>query len=146
MKAVSLLIVLKLLFSVFCTQIFAQDEIKEEVLAFERERVKATLTANTGELEQMLAEEVIWIHSSGKRDNKATYIQAIAEGKARYKTMSIEHSEARIYDKIAITNGILEFESILPDNTISKVRTTFTSVYRKKKGKWQVISWQTTRL
>ncbi len=124
---------------------FAQNKTKEEVLAFEKARVNATLTADTKKLEQMLAEEVVWIHSSGKRDSKATYIQAIAEGKARYKSMSVEQSEARIYGEIAITNGILEFESIALDNTITKVRTLFTCVYRKKKGNWQVVSWQTTR-
>ncbi len=139
-----LIIFFTILFSFNLT--FAQNKIKEEVLAFEKARVNATLTADTKQLEQMLAEEVVWIHSSGKRDSKATYIQAIAEGKARYKSMSVEQSEARIYGEIAITNGILEFESIAPDNAITKVRTLFTCVYRKKKGNWQVVSWQTTRL
>ncbi len=138
-----LIIFFTILFSFNLT--FAQNKIKEEVLAFEKARVNATLTADTKKLEQMLAEEVVWIHSSGKRDSKATYIQAIAEGKARYKSMSVEQSEARIYGEIAITNGILEFESIALDNTITKVRTLFTCVYRKKKGNWQVVSWQTTR-
>ena len=138
-------ILLLLFLSPFST-IFAQSKEQEEVLAFEKERVKATLTADTKKLEQMLSEKVIWIHSSGKRDNKTTYIQAIAEGKARYKTMFVEQSEARIYREIAITNGILEFESIPADATVTKTRTMFTCVYRKKKGKWQVISWQTTRL
>jgi len=126
-----LIIFFTILFSFNLT--FTQNKIKEEVLAFEKARVNATLTADTKKLEQMLAEEVVWIHSSGKRDSKATYIQAIAEGKARYKSMSVEQSEARIYGEIAITNGILEFESIALDNTITKVRTLFTCVYRKER-------------
>lgn len=130
----------------FSTQVFAQTKAQEEVLAFEKERANATLTANVEKLKQMLAEEVVWIHSSGKKDNKATYIQNIAEGKARYKTMFVEQSEARVYGNIAVTNGILQFESIATDETISKVRTVFTCVYRRQKGKWQVVSWQTTRL
>ncbi|GAB4194864.1 MAG: hypothetical protein OHK0057_22350 [Thermoflexibacter sp.] len=147
MKKLNLFILINFFTILFSfNQTFAQDKIKEEVLAFEKARVKATLTADTKKLEQMLAEEVVWIHSSGKRDSKATYIQAIAEGKARYKTMSVEQSEARIYGEVAITNGVLEFESIATDGTITQVRTLFTCVYRKRKGNWQVVSWQTTRL
>jgi len=63
------------------SNVIAQPKKAGKILAFERERVNATLMANAEKLQQMLADEVVWIHSSGKKDDKRTYIQHLAEKK-----------------------------------------------------------------
>lgn len=128
------------------TSVLSQSKLSDEVLEFERLRVNATLQADVKALESMLAIDLVWAHASGKVDSKVSYIQNLAEKKARYKSMFIEESAARIYGNNVITNGILNFESISPDETIAANRVRFTCVYRKVEKKWQVISWHATSL
>jgi hypothetical protein len=119
---------------------------QNNVLEFEKDRVQATLTADTSALSRMLSTDLIWIHSGGKKDSKDSYIRALAEKSVRYKVMYIEESDAKYFDAIAITTGILSFISLTADGKENANRIRFTCVYKKWKDSWQVINWHATHL
>jgi hypothetical protein len=123
-----------------------QTNATDELLAFEQARVEATLKANVAQLEAMLADELVWVHSNGKIDSKTSYIQDIANQKSRCQALQVLDSKARIYGEIGLTNGRLLVEFFEEDNSITKLTVLFTVVYRQQAGQWQVISWQTTKL
>lgn len=123
-----------------------QTNPTDELLAFEQARVEATLTANVAQLEAMLADELVWVHSNGKIDSKTSYIQDIANQKSRYQALQVLDSKARIYGEIGLTNGRLRVEFFEEDNSVTMLTVLFTAVYRQQAGQWQVISWQTTKL
>jgi hypothetical protein len=122
-----------------------QKQMETEVLAFEKARFEATRTSDTVRLRAMLADELIWVHSSGKRQGKEEYLYDLSSGSSRYKNITIEASKVRQFGNIAITNGIARYEGISHRDTFD-VRAFHTAVYRFQNGHWQVINWQTTKV
>ncbi|MFN4144697.1 MAG: nuclear transport factor 2 family protein [Runella sp.] len=141
------LIFLVLLAPYFFGKIKAQTAIQKEVLEFEQKRIDATLHSDVSALQEMLAEDLVWVHSSGKKQNKAQYIDDHAQKRVKYLSIKLEESEARVYGNIAVTNGRAVYESISQKDGSTIVNNLFhTCVYRKSKGRWQVIAWQTTKV
>jgi ketosteroid isomerase-like protein len=119
-----------------------QSQSIQELIAFEKARMEATRTANTAQLEQMLADDLVWVHSSGKRQTKAQYIADLNTKKTVYRSITLEETNARVYGDIAVTNGTASYKT-----TEQTVRAYHTCVYRKSSsGAWQVIAWQTTKV
>lgn len=122
-----------------------ENNLEKAVLDFEKSRFEATRTSDTIRLLDMLADDLIWVHSSGKRQGKAEYIDDLRSGRSRYKNITVEESKVRQYGNIAITNGIARYEGISQNDTFD-VRAFHTAVYRLQNNRWQVINWQTTKV
>lgn len=125
----------------------AQSAVEKEILEFEQKRINATLHSDVAALEEMLADDVVWIHSSGKKQNKTQYIEDHAQKRVKYLKIDIKESAARVYGDIAITNGRAVYQSVSQKDGSIVVSDLFhTCVYRKERNRWQVIAWQTTKI
>jgi len=125
----------------------AQTITEREVLDFEKARINATLNSDVLALQSMLSDDLVWVHSSGKKQNKAEYIEDHAQKRVKYNKISLEESAVRVYGDMAVTNGRAVYESVsMKDGSIVNSNLYHTCVYHKKKGKWQVIAWQTTKV
>ena len=117
----------------------------ESVLAFERARFEATRTSDVAKLRQMLADDLTWVHSSGKRQNKAAYIRDLETSQTSYKSITVEESSARLFGTIAVTTGLARYDAI-SDGRPMLVRAYHTAMYRFTNNRWQVVAWQATRV
>jgi ketosteroid isomerase-like protein len=127
--------------------LLAQTKAEKEVLEFEQKRINATLHSDVAALQEMLSDDLVWIHSSGKKQNKMQYIEDHALKRVKYQKISLEESNARVYGNIAVTNGRAIYEAIsIKDGSLTISNLYHTCVYRQQAGKWQVIAWQTTKI
>jgi len=115
------------------------------VLAFERQRFEATRTRDVVKLRQMLADDLTWVHSSGKKQNKTEYIHDLETSKTTYKSILVEKSTARLFGRVAVTNGIARYDAVSEGKPM-KVRAYHTAVYRFQNNQWQVVAWQATKV
>jgi len=115
------------------------------VLAFERQRFEATRTRDVVKLRQVLADDLTWVHSSGKKQNKTEYIHDLETSKTTYKSIVVEQSAARLFGVVAVTNGVARYDAVSEGKPM-KVRAYHTAVYRFRDGKWQVVAWQATKV
>lgn len=126
---------------------FAQSKVEQEVLDFEKKRINATLNSDVSTLQEMLADDLVWVHSSGKKQNKEQYIDDHAQKRVKYQKISLEESAVRVYGNVAVTNGRAVYEAVSVKDGSAVVSNLYhTCVYRKSKSKWQVIAWQTTKI
>jgi ketosteroid isomerase-like protein len=123
----------------------AQTAAEAEVLAFEKARFEATRTGDTAKLHQMLADDLVWVHSTGKRQNKAEYIRDLATSSVTYKSITVERAQVRLYGDLAVSNGTAVYDAISFGKPM-KTRAYHLAVYRRQNGQWQVLAWQTTRV
>lgn len=75
-------------------------------------------------------------------ESKAQHIAAIAQ-RLVYQKMTPENVKIRRYGKTALTDGTLQVKGLL-NGTAFELRLAYTAVYRKKRGHWRLLNWQST--
>lgn len=119
------------------------------VKALELERFKAQESNDFAALERLLADDLVYSHSSGAVDGKASYIDSLRTGKAHYLKIVPEEIKTRVMGDIVLIHGRGTFT--LETNTNGQkgenvLKLSFLDVWQKRSGKWQMIAWQSTRL
>ncbi|WPP51470.1 nuclear transport factor 2 family protein [Catalinimonas niigatensis] len=125
---------------------FVQNTTEDEVLDMEKSRFQAMINEDFDFLEKLIDDQLVYIHSNGNIDSKASFINAIREGKTSYDDIKLEESKVRIYDKTAIINGLCVFHQKNPDGSPRQTRLRYTNVYVKQKGNWKMVSWQSYKM
>jgi hypothetical protein len=123
---------------------FAQ---KSAVLAkLEAERYKLMIAEDTAALSKLIAPSVQYYHSNGMLDTKQSFLNSIATRELVHKKITVTESTNRIYRKhFGIVTGRATYD-ITYKGTDMVLNFVFTNVYYKYKGKWLLISRQTTKV
>ena len=130
---------------IFFTASLSAQSIGAQVLDAEQARFDAMIAKDTVALERMLSKDLVYVHSNALKENKQDHIRSVASGKIVYQEMTHSENRVRIYRKIAINTGAIKVKGIISGNPFD-VKMLYTAVYQKKKGRWQLLSWQTTRI
>src|SRR6266568_3102880 len=123
----------------------AEDPAEVAVLKREEARLQAMVKADLAALDDVLADDLSYIHSSGSADSKREFIDAIRMGRLKYKQLDREGVAVRVYGDVAVLTGRGRFQVRSGEKDLD-VRLLFTDVYVKRGGKWRMVAWQSTRL
>lgn len=115
-----------------------------QVLANEQARFDAMIHRDTLALESLLSPDLVYIHSNALRETKADHVRSVISGKIVYEKMEPSNNSVRFFGKTAINTGDIHVKGIISGNPFD-VKMLYTAVYRKKKKRWLLVSWQTTR-
>lgn len=126
------------------SQAAAQNYRTEQVLDSELVRFRLMTDRDTVQLRDYLSEDLVYVHSNSLRENADEHVRAISTGKIVYQRMDRKRADVRLYGRTAVVNGEIQVTGLL-NNSPFDVFMFYTAIYRKNKGKWQLISWQTTR-
>ncbi|MGA2431312.1 MAG: nuclear transport factor 2 family protein [Candidatus Acidiferrum sp.] len=123
------------------------DSLSAEVLAAENARTAALVRSDVPALEKILADDLTYIHASGKVDTKTSMLEAIRSGQIHYISWQAESMHVRVLGDTAVLNG--EYLVRVTDRRVQPdpfdVNIFILSVYAKRSGRWQQIAWQSTR-
>jgi ketosteroid isomerase-like protein len=123
---------------------FAQNE--ESLKEAELNRFKVMVAKDIPGLQAVLHKDLVYFHSSGMQDSKDTYIASIASGKSSYVAITPEEMQQRVYGKTGINTGILTILQQAADGAQTTIRLRFTDVFVYADKRWQMVSWQSTKL
>lgn len=139
--------ILILALSLIIGQTALAQSTKADVEALERKRFAAQVSKDFDFLEKVFADDLVYTHSSGKQDNKTTYIASIKDGKSVYDKIDIEEIIVRDYGKTAVVNGKVAITQGTASGKPTILPLRYTVVYNKngKKG-WQLNTWQSLKL
>lgn len=127
------------------TSIFAQSKIEKLIQNLETRRFEAMIQKNEKVLNEILADELVYIHSSALVDDKKTYIESIVSGKSNYKKVEVIESKIRTYKTSAVVTGMAKITIALNEKeTIINLR--YTDVYQKIGKNWQMVSWNSVKI
>ena len=117
----------------------------DEIIALEKRRIEAMTNQGAKALDEILADDLSYTHSSGRLETKAEFIANATSGGSRYRALSQEDVKVRQYGDTAIVtgHGTVHVESSRGDN---KFPIRFIDVYAKRDGAWRMVAWQSTRL
>ena len=123
---------------------FAQSE--ESLKEAELNRFKVMVAKDVPGLQAVLHKDLVYFHSSGVQDNKESYIASIASGKSSYVTITPEELQHRVYGKTGVNTGIVLILQQAADGAQTTIRLRFTDVFVYADKRWQMVSWQSTKL
>jgi ketosteroid isomerase-like protein len=116
-----------------------------EVEALERARFKAWVAADTSAMRPMLGDDLVYCHSTGHCQNKEEIIAAIGSRATIYHSMDVIDMQPREIGGVVIINGKLNYR-VETGGKMTEAQGVYTDIYAKRNGRWQLVSWQSTRL
>jgi uncharacterized protein (TIGR02246 family) len=112
--------------------------------AVERARFQTWVKGDTAAMQAVMADDVLYCHSSGQCQNKKEFIADIESKKIVYKGMHLVSMTPKALGKDAVLiNGKVDIVAAAPGREV-KFSGIYTSVYVKRGGQWQLLSWQST--
>ena len=133
-----------LLLAMAAGRVSAQTARSARIRAAELERFDAQIKRDTMALKRLLSDDLIYVHSNGLTESKAHFIESVATGRIRYDSLVPVKLEHRIYGTTAVGNGRVRAQVEVGGQTV-KVDLLFTTVLLERHGRWQLVSWQSTR-
>jgi ketosteroid isomerase-like protein len=109
------------------------------------ERRQAMIAADTSALARLLAEDLIWTHSSGKTESKGEVIKALAEGAVAYEALEMTQDRVLCSGENYVHQGVLSGRAVRNGET-KLLNARFLSVWRETQGQLQMVAWQSTQL
>ena len=120
------------------------DQIKQEVLKTEMQRIQALKTNEIATLEFILADDLTYTHSNGSVQSKGQFLALLRSGEVRYEKMEHKELYVRIYDSAAVLNGLSNVTVKNKGQNIDLL-LRFTMVYVKRDNHWKMVAWQSTQ-
>ncbi len=145
MKSILLFAVLFLSLSPLSGTQKASGPNEQTILKLEQEWEDALLKSDVTALERLYAETLVYTHSSGSVDDKATYVGNIKSGVTKYESMKREDIKVNIYGDTAL---VMCHWLVNVNARGAKINTNarYLHVYVKQKGRWRMVAHQSTRI
>ena len=115
----------------------------KEILALEDKRYAVMCGGDFAALEAMLHDELLYTHSSGLTDTKATWLASLRSGKTKYKSAACSDRKVRLAGDTALVTGRAAIEAEINGQPRS-LRLVFLNAWTKTPKGWKFIAWQST--
>jgi len=114
---------------------------EKEILGLEDKRFAAMLAKDFGALERMVHEELLYTHSSGITDTKASWLDSMKSGKVKYKSASCSERRVRVLNEVALVNGRAYIEADIGGEPRT-LKLLFLNAWAKTPQGWKFVAWQ----
>lgn len=118
-----------------------------DVTATEAARTAALERSDVAALDRIMADDITYVHASGKMDTKKSYLDAIRSGQLRYFSWTPKNLQVRMLGDGAVING--EYAVRVRDSQVQQtpfdIDIYILTVYAHRDGRWQQLAWQSTR-
>ncbi|HZF27025.1 MAG TPA: nuclear transport factor 2 family protein [Steroidobacteraceae bacterium] len=122
------------------------DDTLQKVQQVERQRFAAMTTQNLAALEPLLADELYYGHSNGDVQTKQQFLEAIRSGQYRYESIDVHEFHARQYGDVTIAAGYISVRASVAGAPPMVLEIRYADAYVLRGGRWQLTTWQSTRL
>jgi hypothetical protein len=96
-------------------------------------------------LNHLLSDDLIYCHSSARLDTKQSLIGAMQSGATVYEAVEPSDVKAQDLGGAVVLTGIARIR-VTSGGKPNAFAVRFTDVYANRGGKWQMVTWQSTRL
>jgi ketosteroid isomerase-like protein len=117
----------------------------QKIIDLDRQRMTAMAKKDVATLRTLLAEDLIYTHSSARLDTKESLIGAMESGSTVYTSVEPSDVKAQDLGDAVVLTGIARI-SVTSNGKPNSFGVRFTDVYANKGGRWQMVTWQSTRL
>jgi hypothetical protein len=120
-------------------------KVIEAIRGLERDRFRAMVDGNGPQLEALLSDHVVYVHTNGKRETKQQFIDAITAGRRRYRQIEIQSQDVLPAGRetcVVTGRALIEMEA---NNGALLFPIAYMAIQTQEDGHWRLIAWQATR-
>jgi ketosteroid isomerase-like protein len=141
----SLALLTSALLLTFAQEKKASTPIEDTVLKLEQQWEDALTKSDTGALDKLYDETIIYTHSNGKVDTKSSYIRAIKSGATKYESMKRDDIKVTVYGQTAVVSCHWGVHVLAQGNKID-TNARYLHVYVQQRDGWKMVAHQSTRI
>jgi ketosteroid isomerase-like protein len=119
--------------------------IQDDVLQADDRRFDAMRKEDWAALDATLADDLIYVHSTARRESKAEHTGNLKAGKPHYRGIAARERTARVHGDVGIVNGISEMH-VESAGKEQRFTIRYLAVYVKAGGAWRMTAWQSTKV
>lgn len=117
----------------------------QTVIDLDRKRMQAMAAKDVAVLEALIADDLVYTHSSARLDTKRSLIDNMISGKTVYTAVEPSNVTAQDLGDTVVLTGECQIK-VTVGGTPNAFGVRFTDVYARRNRRWQMITWQSTRL
>jgi len=114
---------------------------EKEILSLEDKRFAAMIARDFAALEKMTHDELLYTHSSGVTDSKASWLESMKSGKVKYKGASCSERQVKFFGEVALIRGRAAIEVDIGGQPKS-LRLLFLNAWTRTPQGWKFAAWQ----
>ena len=118
-------------------------DLKQTIRQLEDRRYRAMCEADAEALDTLLADSLVYTHSYGGADSKATYLAGIRGKKWVYRKIERPIEDIQVHGDSAVVTGQVTIE-LMSEGKPKTLNSRFTNVWVKGAKGWQMVAWQST--
>ena len=118
---------------------------RQMIIDLDKKRMTAMAQKDVATLNALLADDLVYTHSSARLDTKRSLIDAMVSGVTVYTGVEPSDVKAQDLGDTVVLTGIAQIK-VVSNGTPNAFGVRFTDVYAKRNGNWQMVTWQSTRL
>ncbi|HYY60583.1 MAG TPA: nuclear transport factor 2 family protein [Burkholderiales bacterium] len=118
---------------------------EKELLALEERRFAAMIARDFAKLDTLVHEQLLYTHSSGVTDTKASWLQSMQSGRVKYKSAKYSGQKMRIFGDTALITGRAHIEAEIAGEP-KTLKLLFLNAWTRTPQGWQFVAWQSTPL
>jgi ketosteroid isomerase-like protein len=118
---------------------------EQQVLQADTDRFAAMVKGDLGALDKLLAIELTYIHSSARLEDKHAFMYGIKSGGTKYLKIIPTERQVHVMGNVAVVTGVAALHVVDRGQDLD-ITIRYTNVHVLRDGRWQMVSWQATRL
>ena len=134
-----------LLFSLMIlnTVIAQASDASSAIIAAEQSRRAALLSNDIAALDKLLSDDLRYVHSTGKREDKRAVLEGLSSKQIGYERFELSGLDVHSITKdVAVLTGTID-QRKLGNGKWSDAKLLFHAVWRDEGGQWRLVSLQT---
>src|SRR5436309_17144 len=117
----------------------------QTVIELDRQRMEAMAKKDLARLNELIADDLIYTHSSARLDTKQSLIGNMESGSTVYTSVVPSDVKAQDLGDTVVLTGSCRI-GVNAGGRPNNFGVRFTDVYANRGGRWQMVTWQSTRL
>jgi hypothetical protein len=109
-------------------------------------RFRAMIERDLPTLRLVLADELVYIHSSSTRQTKSEHLADLERGAANYSRIDVKEQVPYVYGGTGLIQGVATFTTGTAGRESAPFTLRYTSVYVKRQGRWQMVAFSCSRI
>ena len=115
------------------------------IIELDKKRMTAMAEKDVATLNAIIADDLIYTHSSARTDTKQTLVGAMQSGSTVYTSVVPSDVVAQDLGDSVVLTGVAAI-SVISGGKPNSFRVRFIDVYAKRAKGWQMVTWQSTKL
>jgi len=86
-------------------------------------------------------EQLLYTHSSGVTDTRASWLESMKSGRVKYKSASCSERKVRLFGDVALVNGRAHIEAEI-NGQPRTLKLLFLNAWTRTPQGWKFVAWQ----